>query len=86
MRPRIAVEADSVQALVEIVQRTPLATVLPDAVTHDHPRLHPVPLEPALPARTVTLLRRESAHESAAARAFTRLTRRLVRDRAYPPA
>ncbi|MFI1102178.1 transcriptional regulator CynR [Streptomyces melanogenes] len=86
VQPHIAVEANSVQALVEIVQRTPLATVLPDAVTHDHPRLHPVPLEPPLPARTVTLLRRESAYESAAARAFTRLTRRLVRDRAYPPA
>ncbi|MFI1172172.1 transcriptional regulator CynR [Streptomyces melanogenes] len=86
VRPHIAVEANSVQALVEIVQRTPLATVLPDAVTHDHPRLHPAPLEPGLPARTVTLLRRESAYESAAARAFTRLTRRLVRDRAYPPA
>jgi LysR family cyn operon transcriptional activator len=45
--PRIAMEANSVQALIEIVQRTPLATVLPDAVTHDHPRLRPVPLRPA---------------------------------------
>lgn len=86
VRPHIAVEANSVQALTEIVQRTPLATVLPDAVTHDHPRLRPVPLQPPLPARTVSLLRRESAYESAAARAFTRLTQRLVRDRAYPPA
>ncbi|WP_199831775.1 transcriptional regulator CynR [Streptomyces sp. ERV7] len=85
VRPRIAVEANSVQALTEIVRRTPLATVLPDAVTHDHPYLRPVPLEPPLPARTVTLLRRESAYESAAARAFTRLTRQVVRDRAYPP-
>ncbi|TGB15804.1 transcriptional regulator CynR, partial [Streptomyces palmae] len=33
--PRIAVEANSIQALTEIVQRTPLATVLPDAITHD---------------------------------------------------
>ncbi|MGR4878385.1 transcriptional regulator CynR [Streptomyces sp. LARHCF249] len=86
VRPHVAVEANSVQALIEIVRRTPLATVLPDAVTHDHPHLRPVPLEPALPPRTVTLLRRQSAYESAAARAFTGLVRRLVRARGYRPA
>ncbi|WP_370152518.1 transcriptional regulator CynR [Streptacidiphilus sp. EB129] len=86
VRPRIAVEANSIQALTEIVQRTGLATVLPDAVTHDHARLAPVPLEPALPARTVTLLRRDSAYQSAAARAFTRITRQLVQARGYVPA
>jgi len=83
VQPRIAVEANSVQALIEIVRRTPIATVLPDAITHDHPHLHPVPLDPALPARTVTLLRRGSGYESAAARAFTRLTQDLVRARGY---
>ncbi|MGW6614656.1 transcriptional regulator CynR [Streptomyces erythrochromogenes] len=86
VRPHIAVEANSLQALTEIVRRTSLATVLPDAVTHDHPHLRPVALEPALPSRTVTLLRRESAYESAASRAFTALTTRLVRARGYPGA
>ncbi|MCX4550222.1 transcriptional regulator CynR [Streptomyces sp. NBC_01387] len=85
VRPHIAVEANSIQALTEIVRRTPLATVLPDAITHDHPHLTPVPLEPPLPARTVTLLRREGAYRSAAARAFTDLTRELVRARGYAP-
>ncbi|WP_324618449.1 transcriptional regulator CynR [Streptomyces sp. XY413] len=84
VRPHIAVEANSVQALTEIVRRTSLATVLPDAVTHDHPHLRQVALDPALPARTVTLLRRESAYESAASRAFTELTARLIRTRGYP--
>ncbi|MGW2812104.1 transcriptional regulator CynR [Streptomyces sp. NPDC001415] len=84
--PRIAVEANSIQALAEIVRRTPLATVLPDAVTHDHPHLAPVALDPPLPARTVALLRRESAYHSAAAREFTRLTHDLVRARGYAPA
>ncbi|MFI6053861.1 transcriptional regulator CynR [Streptomyces violascens] len=84
--PRIAVEANSIQALAEIVRRTPLATVLPDAVTHDHPHLVPVALDPPLPARTVALLRRESAYRSAAAREFTRLTHDLVRTRGYAPA
>ncbi|MEU2228904.1 transcriptional regulator CynR [Streptomyces sp. NPDC018347] len=83
VQPRIAVEANSIQALTEIVQRTTLATVLPDAITHDHPHLTPVPLEPALPARTVALLQRENAYRSAATRAFTHLTRDHIRNRGY---
>ncbi|MEU9123197.1 transcriptional regulator CynR [Streptomyces sp. NPDC048506] len=86
IRPHIAVEANSLQALTEIVQRTPLITVLPDAITHDHPHLTPVPLDPTLPTRTVTLLRRADAYQSAAAQAFTRLAHDLVRARAYTPA
>lgn len=86
VRPRIAVEANSVQTLTEIVRRTGLATVLPDAVTEDHPHLAPVPLEPALPTRTVALLRRENAYRSAAGRAFTRLVHEHVRARGYTPA
>ncbi|MFF1412086.1 transcriptional regulator CynR [Streptomyces sp. NPDC058289] len=86
VRPRIAVEANSVQTLTEIVRRTDLATVLPDAVTEDHPHLAPVALEPALPTRTVALLRRENAYRSAAGRAFTRLAHEHVRARGYTPA
>lgn len=71
VRPRIALEANSIAALTEIVARTPLATVLPDSIAHDHTRLTPIPLAPALPSRTVTLLRRESTYQSAAAHAFT---------------
>ncbi|MGV9777251.1 transcriptional regulator CynR [Streptosporangium sp. NPDC003464] len=84
--PRIVVEANSVQALIEIVQRGSVATVLPDAVTHDHPGLSPIPLAPALPTRTVTLLRRENAYRSAAARAFSAVIGDHVRARGYAPA
>ncbi|MEV5878320.1 transcriptional regulator CynR [Streptomyces sp. NPDC052101] len=83
--PRIAVEANSIQALTEIVRRTSLATVLPDAVTHDHPHLTPVPLDPPLPPRTVTLLYREGAYRSAATRAFAELTHDLIQTRGYTP-
>lgn len=86
VRPRIAVEANSVQTLTEIVQRTDLATVLPDAVTEDHPHLAPVPLEPPLPTRTVALLGREDAYRSFASGAFTRLAHHHVRTRGYTPA
>ncbi|MEU5922046.1 transcriptional regulator CynR [Streptomyces sp. NPDC047141] len=70
VRPVVAVEANSVTALTEIVRGTTLATVLPDAVTRDHPGLTPVPLSPALPARAVALLRRAAGYRSAAAGAF----------------
>lgn len=70
IRPRVVVEANSITALIEIVTRSPLATVLPDAVTRDHPQLTPLALTPALPSRAVTLLRRETAYRSAAADAF----------------
>ncbi|MEE1746352.1 transcriptional regulator CynR [Streptomyces sp. JV184] len=85
--PPIAVEANTIQALTEIVRRAgTLATVLPDAITDDHPHLAPIPIDPPLPTRVATLLHRESAYESAAARAFTRLARDLVRARGYAPA
>ncbi|POX57320.1 transcriptional regulator CynR [Streptomyces sp. Ru71] len=83
--PRTLVEANSIQTLTEIVQRTSLATVLPDAIAHDHPHLTPVPLDPSLPDRTVALLTRTDAYRSAAARAFTGLTHELVRTRPYAP-
>ena len=83
--PRITVEANSIQALTGIVQRTDLATVLPDAITHDHPHLTLVPLDPPLPTRTVTLLHRENAYQSAATRACVRLTHDLVHARGYTP-
>ena len=78
VRTRIAVEANSVVALTEAVRRTTLAAVLPDAITGKHPDLRPIPLEPAMPARTVCLLRREAAHRSAAGREFERVLRQRV--------
>ncbi|MEU7085384.1 transcriptional regulator CynR [Streptomyces achromogenes] len=77
--PRTAVEANSIQALIAIVRRTTLATVLPDAIAQDHPHLTRTPLDPPLPVRTVALLTRADAYRSAAARAFTDLTHDVVR-------
>ncbi|MEU4667533.1 transcriptional regulator CynR [Amycolatopsis sp. NPDC023774] len=76
--PRITVEANSIQALLEIVRRGPVATVLPDVLAHDHPDLTTIPLDPGFPARTVVLLRRTGAYESAAVRAFLRLLPEVV--------
>ncbi|MFF4653027.1 transcriptional regulator CynR [Streptomyces sp. NPDC001380] len=76
VQPQVAIEANSIGALIAIVRRTGLATVLPDAVTRERPRLHAVPVDPPLPSRTVALLRRDTSYQSAAARSFTTLAER----------
>ncbi len=83
VRPQIGIEANSITALVEIVRRTGLATVLPHAITREHPYLHAVPVEPPLPSRTVALLRRDTAYRSAAARTFTELVERWAAGQGY---
>lgn len=77
--PRIAMETNSIQALIEIVRHTPLATVLPEAIARRQPSLSPVAMHPALPTRTVTLLFREGSYQSAAARAFADLAENYAR-------
>ncbi|WP_426978462.1 transcriptional regulator CynR [Pseudarthrobacter sp. O4] len=72
--PRIAIEADSISAIVEIIRRGQLATVLPEAIAREQHGLHPVDLSPAIPHRTAALLRRKGAYVSAASQAFTELS------------
>lgn len=73
--PRIALEANSISALLEFVRGGSLATVLPDAITLAQPELEPLGVDPALPSRTVELLRRRTAYHSVAARAFASIVR-----------
>jgi len=71
--PRIAVEVNSTSAVVEIVRRGRLATLLPMAIARENEGLCPVRLEPALPRRTAALLQRKGAYRSAASQAFVAL-------------
>jgi LysR family transcriptional regulator, cyn operon transcriptional activator len=71
--PRIAMEVNSISAVIEIVQRSALATLLPAAIAREHSELCLVDLESALPQRTAALLLRQGAYRSAAARAFITL-------------
>ena len=71
--PRIAMEVNSISAVIEIVQRSTLATLLPAAIAREHSELCLVGLEPALPQRTAALLLRQGAYRGAAARAFITL-------------
>lgn len=70
IRPRVAVEANAIGAIIEMVRRGSLATVLPAAIAQANPQLRVVPLVTAMPARRAVLLQRKDAYRSAASRAF----------------
>jgi LysR family transcriptional regulator, cyn operon transcriptional activator len=71
--PRIAIEVNSISAIVEIVRRGRLATVLPAAIAREQKGLFLVPLEFALAEWTAVLLQRKGAYRTAAAQAFVAL-------------
>lgn len=69
-RPQVAVEANALGAIVEIVRRGQLATLLPAAIARENRQLKKVALANAMPARQAVLLQRQGAYRSAAAQAF----------------
>ena len=73
IRPRVLMEANSVNAVVEIIVRTNLSTLLPAAIAGEHEELVAITLDPPLVQRTAILMRNRNAYETAAARAFTDL-------------
>ncbi|AZE47352.1 Cyn operon transcriptional activator [Pseudomonas chlororaphis] len=79
--PRIAIEANSIGAIVEVVRRGQLATILPLAITQEQPGLRAVLLQPALAPRSVALLGRKGAYRSAACQAFRELLTAAFRER-----
>lgn len=76
--PHIAIEANSISALIEFVRLGTLATVLPDAITQAQTDLHPIRPDPPLPSREVVLLHRSAGYQSAAARAFSSIAVRYA--------
>lgn len=73
--PDVAIEANTISALVEIIRRGNLATILPTAISAANPQLRNLKLEPPVPPRTVALLRRKDGYLSAAAEAFSALAK-----------
>ena len=71
--PRIAIEANFVNVLVELVRLGRLATVLSDSIACAHRGLYPVILIPELPHHTVTLICRTGEYTIPACRAFGEL-------------
>ncbi|MEJ0002862.1 MAG: transcriptional regulator CynR [Pararobbsia sp.] len=76
LRPTIAVEANSIAVIVEIVRRTDVATILPENVSGAG--LATVRFRPELELRNAAVLRRRGAYQSAAMRAFIAVAREVT--------
>lgn len=75
--PFVAIEANTISALIEVVRRCDVVTILPEAIGLQHSDLRNIPIVPALEPRVATLLRRRDAYQSAAAKALVALCMRM---------
>lgn len=77
---QVAVEVNSIGALVEIVRQSGLGTVLPDQISAGHPELRAIPLLPAMASRQVVYARRKDAYRSAASNALIDVLNDVIRE------
>ncbi|MDO2311069.1 LysR substrate-binding domain-containing protein, partial [Escherichia coli] len=68
--PQVVIEANSISAVLELIRRTSLSTLLPAAIATQHDGLKAISLAPPLLERTAALLRREKNWQKAAAEGF----------------
>ncbi|MCF5053942.1 transcriptional regulator CynR [Pseudomonas syringae] len=78
IRPHVVMEANVIGALLEVVRRTTLSTLLPAAIARAHPALVAIELGPQRLQRTAVMMQRKGAYPSAAARAFIEVARDVV--------
>lgn len=80
--PRIAVETNSLSVIIEMVQFSPLSTVLPSSIVRTQCGLYSIMPWPEFPKKAVTLITRKDGYKSPACMAFSEMaskwsTRRL---------
>jgi LysR family transcriptional regulator, cyn operon transcriptional activator len=80
MQPTVALQANSISAVLKIVSRGKIATILPSTIEFEYRNLQYVSLDPAFPVRTAALLRSRRAYRSAAATAFADAVLGLLND------
>jgi len=76
LRPTVAVEANSLLALMQVIRHTGLATILPENIADAE--LATVRFRPELELRRAALLQRRGAYRSAAARAFVAIVHEVT--------
>jgi LysR family transcriptional regulator, cyn operon transcriptional activator len=79
IKPNVAIQANSISAVLKIVRGGIVATLLPSALHYEHRDLKYIALEPRFPARTVALLRRKGAYQTASAAAFSASLKEMLK-------
>lgn len=77
IHPKVRMEANALGAVIEIVRRTTLSTLLPANTAFAHDDLLAITLEPERLQRTAVLMQRKNAYQSAATRAFIALAKEV---------
>ncbi|CAK16332.1 transcriptional regulator CynR [Pseudomonas entomophila] len=75
IRPRVKMEANAIGAVIEVVRRTTLSTLLPANIVLAHDDLAAIALDPLRLQRTAVLMQRKGAYRTAAAQAFIELAK-----------
>lgn len=78
IQPRVRIEANSISAVIEIVRRTTLSTLLPATIAFAHQDLKAIALDPVRLQRTAVLMQRRDAYRSAAAKIFVALAKEVA--------
>lgn len=80
MQPTVALQANSISAVLKIVSHGKIATILPSSIEFEHRNFQYVSLNPAFPVRTAALLRYKRAYRSVASTAFAASVMELLDD------
>ncbi|AYM14288.1 transcriptional regulator CynR (plasmid) [Agrobacterium tumefaciens] len=78
IQPRVQIEVNSISAVVEIVRRTSLSTLLPATIAFAHQDLKAIALDPVRLQRTAVLMQRRHGYRSTAAKTFVALAKEVA--------
>lgn len=82
--PKVVIEVNSVNTLLEVIRHTAVATILPEAIATQDRALRKLVLVAEAPQRGAALLRRKNNYHSAASDAFTNLMLGAVQAQRVP--
>ena len=72
IEPRIAIESNSLSAIIYLIKNRPLATILPLSIAQKQ-GLHPIMLFPEIQRKEITLIYRKDGYKSPATVAFSEM-------------
>lgn len=82
VKPRVLVESNSLNVIIEFIQSGTLITALPYSIIQSQSGLHPINLLPELPTKAITLSYRNGGYNSPASKAFKKLATEWAAQRA----